>query len=219
MCNDDTFSTTLKKQFSSTDDEIAHGLKNLVGAVLGQTVAAAIARHVDGDENMVVQLGRLQNVPPEEERVGKAMDEDGQVFPRRISFVSIDNIMQLYPLSSLEKRMSKFLERRLVQIPILVLRCRASASLPSSRSSSARVLQHRTSVVGIMFTNSQLALLLCRVACPQSPAREGGGYPDARKAEEAKAELEGIPRKGSERCAHGRRRVVQLGAIRRCVEV
>jgi hypothetical protein len=143
------------------------------------------------------------------------MNENGQVFPRLVSLLSIDNIMQLYPLPGLKKSMSKSLERSFVQAPVLVLRCRTSVSL--SPSSLTPVLQHHTPVV--IFTGSQLALLLGRVACPQGPARERGRNPDAREAEEPEAELESVPRESGERCAHGRRRVVQFSAGRRCVDV
>jgi hypothetical protein len=54
VCNNDTFSTVLQKQLSGTDDEITHSFENLVGAILGQAVAAAISRHVDRDENVIL---------------------------------------------------------------------------------------------------------------------------------------------------------------------
>jgi hypothetical protein len=65
--DNDTPSAALKIHVPSADDELAHSLENLIRAILLQAVTTTVSWHINRNENAILQLRRLQDVPPEQE--------------------------------------------------------------------------------------------------------------------------------------------------------
>ena len=122
MAHHDTLPFWLQELLPDANDELGHRFKDLVRAIILQAVAASISGQVDCDECMRLQQHwGLQDVSPEQVRVGEAVDEDGYVAGWRGIGVCVDDIVDVDAGRRSEESMSEACERFTVETPVLLL--------------------------------------------------------------------------------------------------
>ena len=176
-----TLPVWVQKLLPDADDELGHGFEKLVRAIVWQAVAASISRQVDCDECMrLLQHRGLEDVAPQQVRIGEAVDEDGYVAGTRGVDVRVDNIVDIDAGGRGEEGVSEAWERLAVETPVLLLGW--------SMSVASTVLMNRW-----QRTSLKLLLLFSRVCGLENTVLPRDSDPGEAEAEEAEAKLEDKP--------------------------